>query len=1011
MCQPKWKKKDVVVPQHPALKPGKGGHCIDHFLVPQSLYLLDGVKDVRTFNGTVVDKLEEFKAMDHALVIMTVAASSKSSIRQCHIRKKVVRDHIVIDREKMKDAAHQVVYEDLRKEHQYRGVGGVEGVPLKADDIYLPYRDQLIQDFRSCFGMMRPKDRIWLSEETKLAIEKKKRLLADLCKSRVKDKLDSRIGFCQQRRVCKRLIRRDKKKFLFNIAAQLNDVNHHPSMKEIYKALDLVAGKQGGRLEDQSIKGEDGEFVEGGLKERNNAFADHFRRQLNVHKTTSAAMVEEAALPAEVTTPVCGIGDNGNSSSIPVLLLLTVEEIKEAITKLHNGKAADAAGVIPEMLKIGQWDVECDLVRIINDMVATDEIPTAWTEAMIVPLYKGKGDAAMPTNYRAIVITDIISKVFTRAIYNQLYEEVDGKILESQAGFRCKRSLNDHVFVMRQLMEAAREYDKPLHAAFIDIEKAYDGIPRLALLAVLKRYGVSERLCQLISMLYNKTSARVRIGDEESDLFDIETGVKQGCILSTLLFNIYMDFVMRQVIPSIVDRGVVWHVRDDLDPMVRKEKGRLDEEAPKGWHQLIINHLLYADDTTLVASSYEELISMVEMLDGEFDRWGLRVSIKKTVIASFNDRRKDRSDFYLRGSLIPNIPNKKEKSFRFLGSLLDFQEGSSEPDMMRRIHLAQGVVRRLGESVWRLPGISLGAKLETVKKMVLPVLLHGCETWNLNDKALSKLEGFMSRVLARVMRIKRTDHVAHAEIRHRYGMCVQGSMKWHVRYRQLRWFGHVVRMDESRWPVQVMCGRPPDSRRPRKKPAHRWIDTIYQHLADLGVPTREYHVIREEAMERSTWREMIKSPMSCQYCERDELVTEIIDEIIGRVVDPTILSESQSRARVVEVNPEATWEDGSTPWFYNVTNAGPSYGRARSGRNQQRPNNNDFIIDYGGLGSKKGLVRGKGSNSRKLKIKKGYCIGGCGKKELFNPFAPVYTNQKVKEGQCWKCLRMIDDPE
>lgn len=173
----------------------------------------------------------------------------------------------------------------------------------------------------------------------------------------------------------------------------------------------------------------------------------------------------------------------------------------------------------------------------------------------------------------------------------------------------------------------------------------------------------------------------------------------------------------------------------------------------------------------------------------------------------------------------------------------------------------------------------------------------------------------------------------------------------------------------------------------------------------------------------STWREMIKSPVSCDRCERDEWVAEIIDEVIDRVVDPMTLSESQSSARVVEVNPEATWEDGSTPWFYNVTNAGPSYGRARSGRNQQRPKNSDFITEYGGLGSRRGLVRGKGGGvsrkpkierevffNRKPKVKKGYCIGGCGKKELFTA-APVYTNQKVKEGQCWKCLRMRDDPE
>ena len=187
---------------------------------------------------------------------------------------------------------------------------------------------------------------------------------------------------------------------------------------------------------------------------------------------------------------------SSDESDDPSLLVFTSDEIIKGIKGVHLGKAADAAGVVAEMFKIGGWAEE-DLTNLINDMIATGEIPTAWTQAMIIPLYKNKGDAAMVTNYRAIVITDIISKVFARAIFNLLNEEIEPKLMESQAGFRRGRSLTDHVFVMRQMMEAAKEYDKPLYTAFIDIAKAYDGIPRQALLAVLRRYGVSDRLCQL----------------------------------------------------------------------------------------------------------------------------------------------------------------------------------------------------------------------------------------------------------------------------------------------------------------------------------------------------------------------------------------------------------------------------------------------------------------------------------------------------------------------------------
>ena len=310
---------------------------------------------------------------------------------------------------------------------------------------------------------------------------------------------------------------------------------------------------------------------------------------------------------------------------------------------------------------------------------------------------RGGGAAIARTHYSL----GSVSKVFARAIFNLLNEEIRPKLMESQAGFRRGRSLTDHVFVMRQMMEAAKEYDKPLYTAFIDIAKAYDGIPRQALLAVLRRYGVSDRLCQLITMLYRRTSAKVRVGSEESDAFDIESGVKQGCILSTLLFNLYMDFVMRQVIPKLQGKGIEWHVSSKLDPNVRREKGVAHEDVPDGWSSLLMNHLLYADDTTLVAATYEDLINMVTILDNEFEVWGLKVSIQKTEIAIYNALERRRPKFYLRGQHIKEIPSKKSKTFKFLGSLLDFKDGSSIPDMMRRIGMAQNVVKRLKRSVWR----------------------------------------------------------------------------------------------------------------------------------------------------------------------------------------------------------------------------------------------------------------------------------------------------------------------
>ena len=923
---PAWRRKAVPVPQHGCLKRGMTGHMIDHFLVPQALHMAGGIRDVRSVNGTEIDKMPEFKAMDHALVVMTVEAVSRSTRPNARPREK--KPVMVLDREKLRDPQAIAMYNQVRRQHVYHKP------PLapNADSIFNGYRDQLVQDFQQQFTTPRRNCKAWMSTETLEAVRNKKKLLEQLRENLSKD---AERAFKDQRRIAKAMVRGDKKKQLTSITENLNDPHLHPRMAEIYKSLDALSGRTGHQLKDQPVKGPDGEYVQGDLKARTNTFADHFRKQLNIETDTTADQIYEAQLPPEITNSIIHEGMPHSATTTgpldtSVVLAFTEEEIVGAIQKLHLGKAADAAGVLPEMLKIGEWDVERDLTGLINDVVATGEVPLTWTEAMIIPLYKSKGDAAMPTNYRAIVITDIISKVFTRAIYNQLYEELDPKILESQAGFRRHRSLTDHVFTMQQLMEASKEFDQPLYAAFVDIEKAYDGIPRQALLATLRRYGASERVCQLITMLYKKTTAKVRVGCETSDSFNIESGVKQGCILSTLLFNIYMDFAIRQVLPKYDGKGVVWHSRTNQDPTVRTRAGSVHDRLPRGWKEIYLSELLYADDTSVIASNYLDLINMTTFLDAEFAIWGLKVSISKTEIAVINPPLGEvRIPFYLRGNHIKEIPRpdektrrKEKRTFKFLGTLLDFRSASSEPDMMRRMGLAQSIIKRLHQSIWRLRGLSLKAKMAFFNRLVLPVLLHGCATWNLNPLVQSRLEGFLGRSLRDILGLKWQDQVSYAEIRHRCGLCQQGPIAWHLRYHRLRWFGHVMRMDPDRWPVQVLCGRPLDSTRIPGRPQHRWIDAVYQDLNDLGLPVDDLTALKDLIHNRTQWRMSIKTPVACTYCEQSA-------------------QEQEPEPRVPCATPitEATWT-GNLHWFTTTIQqeAGPITGVSRrSGRIRAMP--------------------------------------------------------------------------
>jgi len=174
--QPPWRRKSASVPE--CMKQGNVGHVIDRFLVPQLLFIAGGIRDVRSFNGTDVDKMERFKSMDHALVVMTVAASSRT------LRKQRPHTHVkkcrIIDKGKLGDPECIEAFVNRRKGQSYVNPGDNVG----ANAIYGPYQSQLVEDFMEIFGNPPPRSKAWMSKETMAAVQLKKIKLRELCQNR-----------------------------------------------------------------------------------------------------------------------------------------------------------------------------------------------------------------------------------------------------------------------------------------------------------------------------------------------------------------------------------------------------------------------------------------------------------------------------------------------------------------------------------------------------------------------------------------------------------------------------------------------------------------------------------------------------------------------------------------------------------------------------------------------------------------------------------------------------------
>ena len=123
-------------------------------------------------------------------------------------------------------------------------------------------------------------------------------------------------------------------------------------------------------------------------------------------------------------------------------------------------------------------------------------------------------------------------------------EEVLG---ESQFGFREGRGTVDAIFVVRQIMEKAKEHQVDIHFHFIDFKAAFDTIWREALWKMLRAIGISSKIVNIIKNLYLDTKCAVVIDGQITNWFTVNVGVRQGCLLSPTLFNIFLEYVMKEL--------------------------------------------------------------------------------------------------------------------------------------------------------------------------------------------------------------------------------------------------------------------------------------------------------------------------------------------------------------------------------------------------------------------------------------------------------------------------------
>ena len=260
---------------------------------------------------------------------------------------------------------------------------------------------------------------------------------------------------------------------------------------------------------------------------------------------------------------------------------ITVAEVKYAIDKSRRNKASGIDNLFNEFFKYGGDVLWQQLTTLFNIMFDQETIPDDWCRAIIVPLFKG-GDRKMVNNYRGISLLSVVGKLYASVINNRLinFVESNNLLVEEQAGFRRKRSTIEQIFILFEIISSRSKSKKHTYCCFIDVRKAYDSVFRDSMWWHLIHKGIAGKMYRVLRAFYNKVESCVQLNGKYSDFFTSDIGVRQGCLLSPILFSIFINGLAEAVKGLNVGVNVM---------------GKM------------VSELLFADDIVLMAENAQDL--------------------------------------------------------------------------------------------------------------------------------------------------------------------------------------------------------------------------------------------------------------------------------------------------------------------------------------------------------------------------------------------------------------------